>query len=548
MSRVASPAALRSAGIAFLLTFFPAVAAADDDRPNAVYELDPVVVTATRSPQRLSDVPANVTVLEAADLRLSASSRLDDVLRQVPGFSLLRQGSSVVSSPGIQGVSLRGLGPTNTGRTLVLLDGVPLNDPFSGSVAWSRIPLGSVDRIEVVRGGGSTIWGNLALGGVIHILTRKPEGRSLRFTGQSGGRETQNFELFATEKAGPVAISAGGSYFDTEGYRLWREDQLGEIDRPANLQNETFLGRLEYRTSKRARIYFNGDYAAERRKKGTPLGRSGMITRGYTGGGEFTTASRGKFSLDLFTMSRSSDNFTTAVSADRSSERPSGFEYKAPSLTYGSNLMWSKQATESHHVSAGLDHRWVRGEIYSLGGYRSSAGLFTTEKHVDGKLQMVGPYIQDIYRPSERWQVVAGARLDIVQSFDASDVLVDLATGDVLASSDYRDEAKTTVNPSLGLVHHLNDRVSIRSSAYRAFRAPTISELYEGFIGRDGTVTVGNADLEPEQLIGGEVGADFRPAHSWTAKVTGYWNEVDNTVTQHTIALADPDIDTVVPP
>jgi iron complex outermembrane receptor protein len=408
--------------------------------------------------------------------------------------------------------------------------------------------MGSIERIEIVRGGGSPIWGSLALGGVIHILTQKPEVPMLRFRGQGGERETQNFEIFATETIGNVSLSAGGSYFDTEGYRLWRPEQLGPIDTPAKLESETLLGRVDVRASENASFYLSGNYAEEERSKGTPLGEAGFITRAYGIGGEMTTGEKNDWVANLFLQSRSSRNFSTTVSADRTSERPLGDEHRAPCTGIGTNLQWSRQIAEAHRLSLGADHQWLEGESFAFGNYSSSAQEFTTEKHVHGSIQLLGTYVQDIYRITPKWQVIGSARFDAVRTFDASDVLTDLDTGEELSRSDYADETKTTVNPSLGVVYHATETVSLRSSAYRAFRAPTISELYEGFLGRGGDFTVGNADLEPEQLVGAEAGMEYRPSSALLAKVTGFWNEVDNTINQRTIGEADPDSVTVIPP
>src|SRR4030095_933729 len=128
---------------------------------------------------KASEAPAAVTVLTGEDFRTSAGQTLDDILRQVPGFSLFRRSSSVVGHPTTQGVSLRGIGPSGTSRALVLLDDVPINDPFGGWVYWNRMPLLGIERIEVVRGGGSSVWGNYALGGVVHIVTRRPVERGI---------------------------------------------------------------------------------------------------------------------------------------------------------------------------------------------------------------------------------------------------------------------------------------------------------------------------------------------------------------------------------
>src|SRR5262245_1783311 len=103
--------------------------------------LETVTVTPERREQRLGDIPASVNVLDSTDIRQSPAVVADDVLRQIPTFSLFRRTSNLSSHPTDQGVSLRGIGPSGVSRTLVLLDGVPFNDPFGGWVYWTRVPL-----------------------------------------------------------------------------------------------------------------------------------------------------------------------------------------------------------------------------------------------------------------------------------------------------------------------------------------------------------------------------------------------------------------------
>ena len=128
----------------------------------------------------------------------SASRRrvvADDVLRQIPTFSLFRRTSSLSSHPTAQGVSLRGVGPSGVSRTLVLLDGVPFNDPFGGWVYWTRVPLEGADRIEVVDGSSSSLYGNYAMGGVINIITAPPTRRTLELKPQYGNRPQPEVRL-----------------------------------------------------------------------------------------------------------------------------------------------------------------------------------------------------------------------------------------------------------------------------------------------------------------------------------------------------------------
>lgn len=534
--------------VMLLLSLSTPAFAQSSNSEEPVHQTETIVVTATRLEQAIDELAANVTVIETANLKTSAPRQLDELLRQVPGFSLLRQSSSVVSSNTIQGVSLRGVGPTAAGRTLVLLDGVPLNDPFGGTVAWSRIPVGSIDKIEVVRGGGSGIWGSLAMGGVIQILTSNPNGRTLRLNGRGGSRGTGDIEAFVSEARGPLTFSGGGSYFDTDGYHVWREDQLGEVDIPVTVQHETLHGRIDYRRSDNARFYLQGDYADEDRKKGTPLSRMGLTTRFAGAGGSITTSGGDEWAFNLFATSRSANNLSTTVARDRSSEKPRSNVHDSPSLSLGTNVQWSRRFGVTHHLAAGADHQWIDGESHELGGYSTDDAAFTTEKHILGKQQLAGIYLQDVIRPSVRWRIVAGARIDVIGNFDATERLVDLATGTATSETVYTDETRTTLNPSLGIVYYATNKISLRGSAYRAFRAPTISELYRGFTARGGVVNAGNSGLDPEQLVGAELGADLWYSRALTARLTGFWNEVENTITQRTIAHADENEDTEIEP
>ena len=138
-----------------------------------------MVVTATRSEQRVADVPASVNIVASEQIQRSPAVVADDVLRQVPTFSLFRRTSSLAANPTAQGVSLRGIGPSGVSRTLVLLDDVPFNDPFGGWVYWTRVPLMGAERIEIIDGATSSLYGNYAMGGVINIVTsRAAPGRS----------------------------------------------------------------------------------------------------------------------------------------------------------------------------------------------------------------------------------------------------------------------------------------------------------------------------------------------------------------------------------
>src|SRR5574337_1578158 len=258
--------------------------------PEGVVALEPVVVSASRVEQRLRDVPANVTVITREDIEQSPARTVDDLLRQVPGFSLFRRSSSLVTHPTAQGVSLRGIGPSGVSRTLVMLDGVPLNDPFGGWVYWNKVPLESVERIEVTRGGGSGVYGNYALGGVINIVTRRPEARAAQAKIDVGTRDTVDADLLVSHVTGPWGVSLEGHFFDTDGYKIVRKDQRGKIDVNANSSDKTFNGRLEYTPSLASSLFLAGNFFREDRGNGTPLQNNETETGYVATGGRLKTA------------------------------------------------------------------------------------------------------------------------------------------------------------------------------------------------------------------------------------------------------------------
>src|SRR5207247_9064998 len=164
--------------------------------------LNGVTVMYTKTEQRLGDLPASTTILSREEIRQSPAVVADDVLRQGPTVSLFRRTSSLSSHPTAQGVSLRGIGPSGVSRTLVLFDGVPFNDPFGGWVYWTRVPLESAERIEIVDGSSSSLYGNYAMGGVISIMTSRPSRRTVDLKTQYGNRNSPKADFCASDGHG----------------------------------------------------------------------------------------------------------------------------------------------------------------------------------------------------------------------------------------------------------------------------------------------------------------------------------------------------------
>src|SRR5262245_25445570 len=227
--------------------------------------LETVTVTPTRSAKRLGDVPVSANIVEKETIRQSPAVVADDVLRQVPTFSLFRRSSSLSSHPTAQGVSLRGIGPSGVSRTLVLVDGVPFNDPFGGWVYWTRVPLESVDRIEVIDGSSSSLYGNYGMGGVINIVPTRALRRTFELKTQYGNNNSPKADLFASDVWGRLGVSVEGSAYDTDGFPIVTAAERGIIDNNAEVNFQNFNGKLEFTPSDRMQAFLRAGYFAEDR-------------------------------------------------------------------------------------------------------------------------------------------------------------------------------------------------------------------------------------------------------------------------------------------
>ena len=140
--------------------------------------LDPVVVTATRQAMKASEVLSDITVLEREDLERAGQSTLEEVLARQPGIEFMSNGSQGATTS----LFFRG---TNSKHVLLLVDGMRVGSATAGDVSWSRIPLAQIERVEIVRGPASSLYGADALGGVVQVFTRQSEGPA-RFFGEAG--------------------------------------------------------------------------------------------------------------------------------------------------------------------------------------------------------------------------------------------------------------------------------------------------------------------------------------------------------------------------
>lgn len=460
---------------------------------------EPVRTTVTVTESLEAETPAAITELGRKDVETLAGVNADDRLRMVPGFSLFRRSSSLAANPTTQGVSLRGLGSTGASRSLVLWDGVPVNSPFGGWIYWTRIAPESLERIEVSRGASTSVFGDKAMGGTIGLVTGQPARRAGWLGYEGGNAATHQAEGGGTLTAGArMAFSGHARAFTTDGYYIVPREARGPIDTLAGVRFTAATARADLFDA-HSRLFVRADALAEERENGTSL------TRNSTGIGTLAAnywrevGNSAVNALAFHTREEYRATFSS-IGAGRLTERLTSRQ-SVPAEATGAAGHWRRRASRWNLLAGG---DYLRSEGYSNetlypagfrsgGGVQRQYGLYGQGDAAFGPVRLFGGLRgHDAGQGRAFWMPSGGA--------------------------------------ALGL-----ERWRLRASAYRAFRAPTLNELFREF--RAGNaVTLANAALRPEALAGVEAGADYA-AGGLRASVTAFHNRLEDLITNVTRSI-----------
>lgn len=458
-----------------------------------------VQVTAYRAATLLSDVPVSEIQLSREELLDTPALQLDDDLRQIPGFSLYRRSSSRTANPTTQGVSLRGLGANGASRALVLEDGIPLNDPFGAWVYWDRVPVESISDVQISQEGGSSLYGSDALGGVIQFVSRPTEPGGISLDTSYGNQNTPNFSLWAGGQKGKWESSFTGAVLNTDGYILTPESERGTVDVPAGVRDGTAALMLGRKIGEQSEIFARGWFLDESRGNGTPLQVNDTKLGQGALGADLQLGGFGALTLRFYADAQTYYQTFSAIGPNRDSETQTDLQ-TVPSQGVGWSAVWSRQAGKRQTLVAGVDYHEEIGashEVLLSGG--------TTDQSSGGRQRTVGIFGEDLIQISPRWFLSASARVDVWSNFDASTLRVPVTPPLPPTDTIFPDRSQNAFSPRLTLRNQINSHVSWNASVYRAFRAPSLNELYRSF--RQGnTVTEDNPFLVAEHLTGVDAG------------------------------------------
>ena len=475
---------------------------------------DSIVVTATRGAERLPSA-ASSTVITAAELSNMAAGALDDALRSTPGFTLFRRSSSRVANPTTQGVTLRGVSGSGSSRTLVLADGVPLNDPFGSWVYWNRIPQAAVDRVEVVRGATGDLYGAGALGGVVQLITVQPSRTRARATIDGGSHDTLRGSLFASAERDGWMASGAYEGVRTDGAFIVASEVRGRADQRADSDYQTGFFTVGRRRDNWHLTMRGAGYTEERgngtvvQVNSTDWKQLSAEAGGLLGGGVF----------EFQAVGSNQDYYQTFsfVAAGRATERLT-FEQFIDTSHRMAHGQWTRPMGRVTMIT-GADYRYTKSNQdelrYALvAGVNRPSGPFAS-----GGTERVGAlYARASVNATDALTLEVGVRGDAWTSEPAD--------------TTQPTKSVNFVSPR-GAIAWRRGRYQVQVSGYHANRTPTLNELHRRFAA--GTaITNANPLLEPETMTGAEGGVLVSFSRA-SVRATTFMNNLDGAIANITL-------------
>jgi len=491
-----------------------------EEAETATVELEPIIVTSVRQEIPVKDSPSKITVISEGEIRKAGVDTAEDVFQYVPAAGTA--GNSIYQAMKRQ-ITLRGI--PDQARTLIMVDGVPLNSAWQGRVEWGIVPAECIEKIEVVHGPMSALYGSGAMGGVINIITKLPEepGQTL-LSGKYGSLDSWSTVFSRSGEFDKFSYYLGGRIFKTGGYIPEKDPEPYNVKRRRK-DLSSFL-KLTY-----------------------SLDEDSHFDLGFLRNEEVVCRGRRYFNIDdranlgYFSYNKSSEDarlkgifFINDQHWKREFDKGPNYDYldmvENIDHTYiGTLLEASFSLAEENKFTAGFDYK--HGKIHLKDNYQR----ILREAGANGRQHLVSVFLQDEIRLLEERLIVAfGLRGDYCRSykgwcFDAGQAAPKIDP----FSYDYDDRDWIALSPKASLVYHLKEGTTFRASFGRAFHAPDLKQLYM-VLARPKKTIYGNHRLEPETLNSYEIGARHRLLDNLTLGLSFYYSRGDDFISTRTIA------------
>jgi outer membrane receptor protein involved in Fe transport len=490
-----------------------------------------IIVTGRGLAPAIGDAAYSVITLDRDLIESSASGRVEDVLRDVAGLQQFRRADARSAHPTSQGLTLRGLGGNASSRALLILDGVPQTDPFSGSVTLPAYTPDRLAAIRVTRGGGSGAQGPGALAGTIELESAGADRLSpLSADVAYGSRDSLDASAGASARLGGGFASISAAYARGDGFVPIVEGQRGSIDRAAPYEQASVAARAALPIGEATELQAAMLAFTDTRQRGTPF--TDNSTQGADASLRLVGHGRWGWSALGYIQARTFASEFASVGAGRNSVTQSLDQHNTPATGLGARVELRPPVGERIELRLGSDWRRTRGRTEESFNY--VAGLPTRGRDAGGQTETVGAFAEASARLGAL-TLTGGGRIDHWRISDGHLREWTLATGAPLTDILFPDRTGWKPTGRAGLAWEAKPGLTLRSAAYVGWRLPTLNELYRPFrAGADATAA--NAALKPETMKGAEVGADWHPMPGVKIGATLFTSRLDNAIANVTLA------------
>ncbi len=510
---------------------------------SKVDQLEKIVVTASRSDARLEQMPQYTSIITREDIEKSSSQTLDQILKNIPGMNI---GGSPYFNNDPTGQSLKMRGLTNA-KVLVLLDGIPIHDPFYSTIQWAKMPLSSIDRVEIIRGGGSALWGNLAVAGVVNVISKKPSEDKTEIGVSYGSFSTKKIDVSKNLVfSDRLKIRVSADYMDTDGYnplpQYWYGSPNflpipGQVnftnqDTQRNVRLDTYF-KISEDTSGFLKAGWHDQDQYLKLATGANLyssyGFSGGLTQNYGIDKKFQArtwyqnvsfdkSNAGSCYLDLSKLGGTGSTrcgttgLVTGTPPGKSLHTYVSSHDDNPYTELGSSWMFSKDFQNFSSLQFGLDTRRIKAEdtqkSYSTPQEKDYSQSIVSTGYGRTTQQFYGIFAQYKLTPFQGpLEITLNARQDYWKNMDSISQITSSSGNVTGGAKPFKSD--NGFNPSAAFRYNFNDNLSFRGSAYKAFRTPGLNNTYRSY-GNTTAIFFANPDLAPETLKGFELGADYK--------------------------------------